>query len=45
VLPGALRVGIEDQLVREYAWTLAALAERGLASPELAQAVAREAGA
>jgi sugar phosphate isomerase/epimerase len=45
VLPGALRVGIEDQLVREYAWTLAALAERGLAKPELAQAVAREAGA
>ena len=31
VLPPALRVGIEDQLVSEYAWTLAALRERGLA--------------
>ena len=31
VLPPALRIGIEDQLVREYEWTLAALGERGLA--------------
>ena len=31
VLPPALRIGIEDQLVREYDWTLAALGERGLA--------------
>jgi hypothetical protein len=31
VLPPALRLPIEDQLVREYAWTLNALAERGLA--------------
>jgi hypothetical protein len=31
VLPPALRLPIEDQLVREYEWTLAALAERGLA--------------
>ena len=31
VLPAVLRVGIEDQLVGEYDWTLAALAARGLA--------------
>jgi len=31
VLPPALRLPIEDQLVREYEWTLAALRERGLA--------------
>jgi hypothetical protein len=31
VLPAALRVGIEDQLVGEYEWTLAALGARGLA--------------
>ncbi len=31
VLPPALRLPIEDQLVREYAWTLDALAQRGLA--------------
>lgn len=31
VLPPALRLGIEDQLVREYAWTLDAMAARGLA--------------
>lgn len=31
VLPAALRLPIGDQLVREYAWTLGALAERGLA--------------
>ncbi|MBI5688751.1 MAG: metabolite traffic protein EboE [Verrucomicrobia bacterium] len=33
VLPPALRLPVEEQLVREYAWTLRALAERGLASP------------
>ena len=32
VLPPALRLPIEDQLVREYEWTLEALARRGLAS-------------
>lgn len=31
VLPPALRLGIEDQLVHEYEWTLAALGARGLA--------------
>ncbi len=31
VLPPALRLPIEDQLVREYEWTLGALKERGLA--------------
>jgi hypothetical protein len=31
VLPPALRLPIEDQLVREYEWTLAALSERNLA--------------
>jgi hypothetical protein len=31
VLPPALRLPIEDQLVAEYAWTLDALARRGLA--------------
>jgi hypothetical protein len=31
VLPPALRLPIEDQLVREYEWTLAALRARGLA--------------
>jgi hypothetical protein len=36
VLPPALRLPIEDQLVREYAWTLGALAERGLADAGLA---------
>ena len=36
VLPAALRLPIEDQLVREYAWTLGGLAERGLADPALA---------
>ncbi|MGH8017302.1 MAG: metabolite traffic protein EboE [Opitutaceae bacterium] len=33
VLPPALRLPIEDQLVQEYAWTLDALAQRGLAEP------------
>jgi len=40
VLPTALRLGIEDHLVREYAWSLSALAERGLAPPALAARVA-----
>jgi hypothetical protein len=31
VLPAALRTGIEDQLVGEYDWTLAACRARGLA--------------
>ncbi|MGY8716587.1 MAG: metabolite traffic protein EboE [Verrucomicrobiia bacterium] len=31
VLPSALRIGIEDQLVREYEWTLESLKSRGLA--------------
>lgn len=39
VLPPALRLGIEDQLVREYAWTLQALASRGLADPAVAVAL------
>lgn len=45
VLPSALRLGIEDQLVREYAWSLGALARRGLASPDLAARIAAAAGA
>lgn len=44
VLPSSLRLPIEDQLVREYAWTLDALAQRGLAEPPRAAACAREAG-
>jgi hypothetical protein len=44
VLPRALRLPIEDQLVQEYAWTIGALAERGLASAELAARLAAEAG-
>lgn len=36
VLPAALRLPIGDHLVREYTWTLGALAERGLAAPALA---------
>lgn len=40
VLPAALRIGIEDQLVREYAWTLEALAARDLADPATAARVA-----
>lgn len=39
VLPAALRIGIEEQLVREYAWTLRCLASRGLADESLAAAV------
>ncbi len=42
VLPSALRLPIEEQLAREYAWTLQALAQRGLADPALA-ALCREA--
>jgi hypothetical protein len=41
VLPPALRLPIEDQLVREYAWTLEALAQRGFADPALAAACAQ----
>jgi hypothetical protein len=44
VLPRALRLPIEDQLVQEYAWTIGALAERGLASVELAARLGAEAG-
>lgn len=33
VLPPALRLPIEDQLTQEYAWTLRALAQRGLVDP------------
>lgn len=40
VLPANLRLSIEDQLVREYAWALAACAERGLAGPAIAARVA-----
>ena len=40
VLPPALRLPVEDQLVREYAWTLEALARRGLAPAGLARAAA-----
>jgi hypothetical protein len=36
VLPPALRLGIEEQLAREYAWTLDACAQRGLADSRLA---------
>ena len=42
VLPAAMRLPLEDQLVREYAWTLGALAERGLAAPALATQLAQE---
>lgn len=44
VLPPAMRLPIEDQLVREYAWTLEACARRGLAEPGLAAQCVREAG-
>jgi len=43
VLPPAMQLPIEDHLVREYAWTLGALAERGFAEAELASQCAREA--
>ena len=42
VLPAALRLGIEEHLTREYAWTLEACAQRGLAEPELAVRVGAE---
>ena len=45
VLPAALRLPIGDQLVREYAWTLASLAERGIADRALAKTCAQAAGA
>jgi hypothetical protein len=45
VLPPALRLPIEDQLVREYAWSLGALAQRGLADAALAVPCAQEADA
>ena len=45
VLPPAMRLKIEDQLVREYAWTLDACAQRGLAEVGVAAQCAREAGA
>ncbi len=34
VLPPELQLPVEEQIVREYEWTLAALAQRGLAGPE-----------
>jgi hypothetical protein len=43
VLPAALRLPIEDQLVREYAWTLDQLARRRLADATLARNCAEEA--
>jgi hypothetical protein len=43
VLPPGWRLPIEDQLVREYAWTLEAMAGRGLADPALAAECAAEA--
>jgi hypothetical protein len=43
VLPAAMRLPIEDQLVREYAWTLGALAARGFADPALAAQCIQEA--
>lgn len=45
VLPRPLRLGVEEQLVREYAWTLDACAQRGLADLALAAEARREAGA
>lgn len=44
VLPPAMRLPIGDQLVREYAWTLDALAQRGLAEPAIAAQCRGEAG-
>lgn len=40
VLPPALRQPIAEQLAREYAWTLAACAQRGLATPEASASIA-----
>lgn len=42
VLPAPMRLGIQEQLVREYAWTLRALAARGLADEALAAGVEKE---
>ena len=42
VLPPALRLGIEEQLAREYAWTLNACAQRGLADTRLAARIGAE---
>ena len=42
VLPATLRLGIEEHLVREYAWTLDACAQRGLADAALAARVGAE---
>lgn len=42
VLPPELQLGIEEQLVREYAWTLEALAARGLAARGQASRLAAE---
>ncbi len=41
VLPTAMRLPIEDQLVEEYRWTLGALAQRGLAEPGTAAVLGR----
>lgn len=41
VLPTAMRLPIEEHLVREYAWTLGALADRGLADATLAAQCAK----
>jgi hypothetical protein len=42
VLPAAMRMGVEDQLVREYAWTLQACAERGIADSFTAERIFME---
>ena len=42
VLPAGLRLGIEEHLAREYAWTLEACAQRGLADAALAARVGAE---
>jgi hypothetical protein len=42
VLPPALRLGIEEQLTREYAWTLDACAQRDLADAKLVAQVGTE---
>jgi hypothetical protein len=42
VLPPGLRLGIEEHLAREYAWTLEACAQRGLADVKLAARVGAE---
>jgi sugar phosphate isomerase/epimerase len=42
VLPQPMRLPIEDQLVREYEWTLDALAQRGLAESGMVESSQRE---